>query len=114
MTRRIQKLNRLMREELGKILVREMEFGMGVLVTITRVETSSDTTQSKVYVSVLPEHRAEHILNLLTKKSGYLQGLINKKLSMRFVPKIVFVKEKQSREAARIEELLGKIGYRSG
>ena len=34
---------------------------------------------------------------------------INKKLNMRPIPKIIFVKDEKVKEAARVEELLNKI-----
>ena len=42
MSNRILRLNRLFEEELGKIILREIEFPFGAVVTITRIETSSD------------------------------------------------------------------------
>ena len=40
--RRLEKLNMLLKEELARIIDREVDFPAGTLVTITRVETSSD------------------------------------------------------------------------
>jgi len=40
MTKRIQQVDLLIKEELSKMIVREIEFPPGVLVTVTRVETT--------------------------------------------------------------------------
>ena len=39
MSNRIQRVNSLIKDELGKILLREVDFPKDVLVTITGVET---------------------------------------------------------------------------
>ena len=109
MSKRIQRLNELIKEELGKILLREGNFPRGVLVTITQVETLADLNEAKVWVSVLPEDKGEKIVEVLNKRIYFLQQKINKILRMRIVPKIRFQIETKTKEAARVEELLEKI-----
>ena len=109
MSKRIQRLNELIKEELGKILLKEEDFPKGVLVTITRVETLADLSEAKVWVSVLPENQAERIIGKLNKRIYFLQQKINKILRMRIVPKIRFQIETKTKEAARIEEILEEI-----
>lgn len=107
--KRIQRVNQLIKEELSKILLREIEFPKDVLVTITRVETSVDLSQAKVWISVIPETKRETVLYTLNRKIYEIQQKINQKLKMRPVPRLKFVEEKQTAEAGRIEELLEKI-----
>ena len=58
---RIQQVNQLIKEELGQIILREGGFSKNVLVTITRVETTRNLIDTKVYVSVLPETQSQII-----------------------------------------------------
>ncbi|OIO44262.1 MAG: ribosome-binding factor A [Candidatus Nealsonbacteria bacterium CG_4_10_14_0_8_um_filter_35_10] len=109
MSKRISRLNQLLKEELGKILLREGNFPKGILVTITQVETLANLTEAKVWVSVLPGDKAEKIVGNLNKRIYFLQQKINKILRMRIVPKIRFQIETKTKEAARVEELLEKI-----
>jgi ribosome-binding factor A len=109
MSKRIPQVNELIKRELSQIILRELDFELGVLVTLTRVETSFDLTQSRVYVSVLPETRAEDILQLLGRRIYSLQQLLNRRLNMRPMPKIMFVEEKETAEAGRIEEVLEEL-----
>ena len=109
MSKRIQRLNELIKEELGKILLREGNFPKGVLVTITRVETSANLSEANVWISVLPEDQTEKIVAILNKIIYHLQQKINKTIRIKFVPKIRFLIETKTKEAARIEELLEKI-----
>lgn len=109
MSQRIQKINQLIKKELSKILLKEIEFSSDVLVTITRVETLPNLTESKVLISVLPEEKLTVISEVLNKNIYFLQQKLNKRLSMRPIPRIKFSEEKKTAEAGRIEEILEKL-----
>jgi len=103
------RVNQLIKKELAQIILREINFPESILVTVTRVDTSANLIQAKVYVSVIPEEKLPDALEILDKSIYFLQQLLNKRLKMRPIPRIIFVQEKKTQEAARIEELLEKI-----
>ncbi len=103
--RRIQKVNELLKREMGSIFSRELDF-VNVLTTITRVDTSSNFIQAKVYVSVLPEGREEEVFKYLNKNIYFLQQILNKRMKIRPVPRIIFEKENQVQRAGEIERTL--------
>jgi len=109
MSKRIQRLNQLIKKEVAQLILREIEFPKDVLVTITRAEVTPDLRESKVYVSVMPEKEESQILDFLNKRVFLLQKKIDKRLKMRPVPKISFLGEKRTAEAGRIEEILEKL-----
>lgn len=112
MSKRIERVNSLIQEELGKIICREIEFPVGSLVTTTRVETSIDLINAKVYIAVLPQDNCKRVLEILNKLVYMLQKMLDKRLRMRPVPKIRFVEEKQTGEAEKIERILGEIKHK--
>ena len=109
MTKRIQQVNLLIKEELAQIILREVEFPTGVLVTVTRVETTANLIEARVFISVLPEENSKDILRLLGNNIYKIQQVINKKLVMRPIPKIIFIAEGKTKEAGRIEEILEQL-----
>ena len=109
MNKRISQVNELIKRELSQILLREVDFPEKVLVTITEVKASDNLSQVKVWISAIPESNSEKVLRILNKQIYFIQQILNKRLNMRPVPKIVFAQEKQSSEAARIEQVLDKI-----
>ena len=109
MAERILKVNQLIKKELSQILLREVDFPEGVLVTLTRVESAQDLNQANVYISVLPENKIKQVLEILNRSVYFLQQKLNKRLRMRPTPKIQFTEEKQTLEAGKIEELLYRI-----
>ena len=106
---RVSRVNRLIKKEISQIILKEMDSPKDVLVTVTRVETSANLIQTKVYLSVMPESRSPVILKSLRNSIYHLQQSLNKRLAMRPTPKIVFVEEKVTKQAGRVEELLEKI-----
>ncbi|MEA3344349.1 MAG: 30S ribosome-binding factor RbfA [Patescibacteria group bacterium] len=109
MSDRVQQVNSLIRTELSKILVREVDFSKNILVTITQVQTSSNIIQANVYISVIPEEQTDKVLQVLNKIIYSIQQNLNKRLRMRPVPKIRFLKDNRTSEAAKVEELLEEI-----
>jgi len=106
MNKRLLRMNSLIRDELSNVLLRDVEFPDGVLTTITRVEVSDDLFNASVYISVLPDDKRERVFEILNKLVYFIQQKLNKRLRMRPIPKIFFKKERQTAEAARVEELL--------
>jgi ribosome-binding factor A len=109
MERRIEKINNLIKEEVSKIIRKEVDFPKTTLVTITRVETNKDLTECRVFFSCYPESKFDEALKILEKEIYFIQGKLNKKLILKRVPLIRFKKEKKVVEAAKIEEILEKL-----
>ncbi len=108
-TKRILRINELLKRELGQLFLKEVEFPKDVLVTITRVDTSPDLREAIVSISSLPDSKIKAVQKILSYRIYDLQQEINKKLRMRPIPKIIFREEKEVGQAAKIEELLHKI-----
>jgi ribosome-binding factor A len=110
--KRVPRVNQLIKKELAWIIWREISFPENVLVTVTRVEVSANLIQAKVYISVMPEEKLAEVLAILGRAIYELQQRLNRRLKMRPIPKIQFVTEEKTREAAKVEELLEKIHKR--
>lgn len=108
MNNRIQRVNELLRKEISQLLLKEIDFG-NALVTITKVDTSPDLRQAKIKISVMPDEQTERVLRILERNIFHLQQLLNKKLTMRIVPKIIFEIDEVEIKAQQVERLLQKI-----
>ena len=109
MSKRIQQVNALIKRELSQILLREIEFSPNVLVTITRVETSSNLIESNIWVSTLPEEKLKRSLEILNKNIYILQQKLNQRLKMRPIPRIKFLEERKTSEAGKVEKILEEL-----
>ncbi|KKU38700.1 MAG: Ribosome-binding factor A [Parcubacteria group bacterium GW2011_GWA2_46_39] len=63
-SRRLQKLESLLRSEVGAILERELELPPNTLLTITSVTVLPDLSQARLGVSILPVDRSQRIFKL--------------------------------------------------
>lgn len=104
---RAERVQKLIREELAKIIVREFEFP-GALVTITEVEVDKKLEHARVLVSVLPASKSEGALAALGRRVGHLQHALNVKMNIRPMPRISFALDHGPENAARVEKMLSK------
>jgi len=95
----------LIREELGKIIIRELEF-TGALFTITDVEVNEDLERAIVNFSVLPSEKSGDVLEILNNHKKDLQFKLNRTLNLRPMPEIVFKIDLGLKNAAAIEKAL--------
>ena len=109
MSLRIQRVNKLLKQEIGSLILKELDFSRDTMVTIIEVDASDDLQQAKIRVSIMPFLKAEKMLKVLNSQVFNLQKLLNKKLKMKIVPKIRFELDKSEERKTRIEQLLKKI-----
>ena len=109
MSKRIDRVNQLIKQTLSNLLLRELDFKKDILITLTRVKTASDLSKARVFISVMPEEKIELVMRSLNRNIYRLQQKINKKLVMKRVPKIIFEQETKTAEADRIEKLLDEL-----
>lgn len=109
MSHRLPQVNELIRQELNKLLLSELEFPKDCLVTITKVEVTRDLHYAKVWISVLPSYYITKVLKKLNVNIGHLQFLLNKKLVMKPLPRVNFAIDATEQKAAEIERLLDQI-----
>jgi ribosome-binding factor A len=108
MTRRTERVNDLLREEISYILAREMKDPrLSLLLTITRVQASSDLRQAVVHVSIMgtPEEKRA-TMELLRAAAGFLQRELKPKLDTRYVPALAFKLDESIEEGMRMFQLL--------
>ncbi|NQU99654.1 MAG: 30S ribosome-binding factor RbfA [Parcubacteria group bacterium] len=105
---RIKKLNSLVKEELSKIIQKEVDFEEGTLVTIQKVEVSPDVAHANIHISVIPDDSEEKALETLKDNVFRLQQELNKKLILKKVPKVRFTMDDSIKRVAEMEKLFKK------
>ncbi len=95
----------LIRDELTKLILREVEFE-GALVTVTEVNIDKKLEAAVVRVSVLPSPKAADALKTLQSRTGALQHLLSRKLNIKPMPRIRFELDHGPEKAAGVEKIL--------
>ncbi|KKS36990.1 MAG: ribosome-binding factor A [Candidatus Sungbacteria bacterium RIFCSPLOWO2_12_FULL_41_11] len=111
--KRLEKLNELLKEELSKIIAREIDVPSGALITITRIETTENKIASRVFFSVFESKTGdeEFLLKELTKQTRFIQRMLNRRLRIRPVPKIRFMIDKEEKKREGVEKLLSDMKH---
>jgi ribosome-binding factor A len=108
MTRRTERINDLLREEISQLVLREMKDPrLGGLVTITEVDVSPDLRNAKVMVSVLgTDEESANTMRALRAASHFIVRELRKRLVIRRIPDLVFQRDTSIEEGARVLALL--------
>lgn len=107
MGRRPERLGEAIREEVARMVVFDLKDPRLGLVTVTRVEVSSDLSHAHVYVGVLGDGAARRqSLEALARASGFVRRELARRLGIRQVPEIDFRYDKGLDAADRVARLL--------
>jgi ribosome-binding factor A len=107
---RQEKLGELITVELSELLRTRVKDPRVGFASITRVEVSGDFRHAKVYVSVMgsPEER-EATMKGLKHATGFLRHELAMRLTLRYMPEIIFKSDTSIEEGTRILGLIHKI-----
>lgn len=109
MSERMKRINALIQQQLGEVILEEIEFPLGTLATITKVDTSRDLKLAKIWVTILPWDREKEVLGILIKRKTHVQHELHHRIKLRVSPKIFFHIDETEKKAQRIEDLIDKV-----
>ena len=111
MTRRIERVNSLLVEVIAQVVMREVKDPrIPGLITITRVETSPDLRQAKVFFSIIGSDKDKKTaLQVLQDAAGFISITASKKVVLRFFPQLTFKIDDTLEKHQRIDYILKKI-----
>lgn len=111
MTRRIERVNKVIQQELSELLQRHVKDPrLGNFITITEVATSPDLKYAKIYVSHLGgEKEKQGTLSALAAASGFFRNELAKRLSLRRVPELTFQWDDSIERGCQILDLIDKV-----
>lgn len=109
MTRRAERVNELLREEISDLVLRNLKDPrLGGLISITSVETSPDFRHARVFVSVMgTEEQQQSTFAALHAAQGFVRHELRTRLkSLRVVPEVSFRPDTSIERGARLSHLL--------
>ena len=111
MSRRLQRLNVLFREELASLVRSELrDPRLSSLISITRVDVSPDLENAQVYVSVMGDEQAKgSSMAALRAAAPFLRHHLLGRVRIRRVPNLRFVLDETIEEAAHILDLMRQV-----
>ena len=110
-TRRIARVNDLIRKEISELLMREIrDPRLGGLLSVTEVDTSPDLRHAKVFVSVMgSEEEKRQVEEGLAAASGFLRRGLGERLSLRHIPQLDFQRDESIERVSHLLELIKEV-----
>lgn len=111
MSRRIERLNHLFRQEITELLQREAnDPRLAVMVSVTRVSISPDMHHARVFVSVIgTEEEKRGVLDALGAASGFLRREMGRRLRIRYTPDLSFFYDDTIEQASKVIQLIDQV-----
>ena len=107
---RIEKLQELIKQEVGKMLIYDIKDPRIGFVTVTDVEMTGDLREAKIYVSLMGnDEQIKNSMEGLQSALGFVRREIGKRIRLRFTPEISFAPDKSLDYSEHIQKLLLKI-----
>ncbi|MFK7760478.1 MAG: 30S ribosome-binding factor RbfA [Phycisphaerales bacterium] len=114
MKRRAQQISSNLQRELQKRISKGFnDPRIRGLITVTKVELTDDLKNSKAYISVLPEERAELTMHGLKAASGRIRRDVMERIHIKEMPTMRFEYDHGMREQQIITELLAADPFRN-
>jgi ribosome-binding factor A len=110
MTQRTDRIDELLRQEIGKALEREVTDPAIGFVTVTDVETSQDLAHAKVWVSVIgSEEVRKATLVALRRAMPFIRHGLGSKIQMRRIPQLDVRLDESIQRGSRVLQILSEL-----
>ena len=111
MSRRLERLNELIRADLSDLILREVrDPRLSGLISITRVDTTPDLYTSRISVSIMDEpEQQQQALRALNSAAAFFHRELKARLQTRRVPFLSFQLDTSIAEGAEILALMEEV-----
>ena len=108
MSRRLERVNALLRREISRTISTELtDPRLSSLLTVTRVQCSSDLSRAKVYVSVLDDGNSDTISALRSSSAVIRRAL--RVLNLKKIPQLAFHMDDSVQRGDEVLRLLDEV-----
>ncbi len=109
MSHRIDKIENLIKEEMGLIFLLKLQHLQLGLLTITNVRVSADLKIAKIYVSIFEKDRRDEVLEKIKSKTKFIRTELAHRITIKFVPELKFFLDDTLDYVEKIQGLIKKI-----
>jgi len=98
------------RMEVADILMRKIKDPRVRSVTVTDAELTSDLRIARVFVTALgSDEETREVFAGLARVAGFVRGEVGRRLTLRYLPEIIFVKDVSGPRGDRVLRLLEEL-----
>lgn len=107
MSRRIDRVNELLRREISTVIQHDFEWS-GRMVTVSAVEVTQDLKEGKVFISVIGGS-ADTVIDKLKRAHGAIQKAVMKRVVLKSTPVLTFRHDDSATRGVEIVNLLQEV-----
>ena len=108
--KRTDRVGDQIRIEVADILRRRLKDPRLGFVTLTAVDVTPDLRQAWVYVTVLQEgEQGNEAMATLSRAAGFIRGELGRRVKLRYVPELTFVRDDSVEQVRRVMSLLNEL-----
>ncbi|MCA9267318.1 MAG: 30S ribosome-binding factor RbfA [Planctomycetales bacterium] len=109
-SRRVLKVASAIREVVSMAILTDIKDPRVRDVTVTFVEVSGDLRQAKVHVSVMGDETKQRLtLKGLQAAAGFLQSKVNRRVEMRYTPRLEFILDQGVKHSLAVSQILAEV-----
>ena len=111
MSRRLDRVNELLRTEISQLLVRQIKDPrLSGVISVTRVSATSDLRTARVYISVMGEEETKRTaLDGIQSAASFLRRELRDRIALRHTPFLTFELDESMEEADHILRLMDTL-----
>ena len=111
MSRRMDRVNVLLRQKLSEIIAVEMnDPRLTPIITVTHVEISPDLRHAKVFASAMgTPQEGKDAIEALSTASGYLRRELRSRITLRHIPFLRFVADDSIEKGQHLLERIQEV-----
>ena len=111
MSRRTERINEQLREEISTLLTRQIKDPrLNAVISITRVVSSGDLRSARVYISVMGNQETKRTaLEGLQSAASFLRRELRDRINMKHTPFLSYQLDESIDEADKLLRLMNKV-----
>jgi len=110
MSERILRVNSEIQKAISHIISYEIKNPLiKGLITVTKVDTTSDLDQCKVYISIFDDKDREEVFNQIKHSAGFIRRELARAVDLRKVPFLTFYLDESFGYGQKIDNIIEKI-----
>ena len=108
-THRIDKVEKLLKEELSNIFLLKLRDTSLGFITITKVKASPDFKKAKIYLSVFDKDKRAFVLEKVNRNLKSIRSELASRINLKFCPELNFYIDDTQDYVEKIDGLIKKI-----
>jgi ribosome-binding factor A len=110
MSIRTEKVSALIKDEIGYIIERHLQFEVSGILTVTSVDMTPDLKNARICISIFnQEGTKEEVINKLNFNKKQIRFMLGKRVHLKFLPDLMFYIDETQERIEKLEKIFQQI-----